>query len=269
MKDKFDRALNDTPFQDYSEYMEYLFACVNFAMDAHLTQMKRIFATGQGGYKNVLYPDLEVASDICTERIERFRFMDKEAHEETFDEGFDELTDELFSLFGDFAEESEQIESVTDAVETEVLHAWDRLEMIEQRAAVTVEAGIALPFYSLYKKLNMDQFTVFCFICGILASTQTDYAGVYQVINENGSLSAPTIESAAKLYFGDSFSIAGAYGEMSTCLEQLMPVLNLYVQGSMPFSTVVSPDKRMIDYLFGKNPMRLDENYIRFFKMLT
>ncbi|MBR2852328.1 MAG: ATP-binding protein, partial [Anaerotignum sp.] len=33
--------------------------------------------------------------------------------------------------------------------------------------------------------------------------------------------------------------------------------------------TVVSPDKRMIDFLFGKHPMRLDENYVRFFKMLT
>lgn len=269
MIDKFDKELNEMPFRDYSEYMEYLFACVNYAMDAHLTQMKRIFATGQGGYKNVLYPDLEVASDICVERIERFRFMDKEKSEDSADESFDELTDEMFSLFGDFAEESEYEEIIKDDAEVELLTARERLEMIEQRADITVASGIRLPFYELYKKLNMDQFTVFCFVCGILASTQTDYAGVYQVINENGNLSAPTIESAAKLYFGNSFSIAGAYGEMSTCLEQLMPVLNLHIQGNMPFSTVVSPDKRIIDFLFGKNPMRLDENYIRFFKMLT
>ena len=117
--------------------------------------------------------------------------------------------------------------------------------------------------------MNMDTFTIFCFAGGILASTQTDYASVFQVINENGNLSAPTIESAGKLYFGKEFSISSSYGDMSACLEQLMPILDLRVQGNMPFSTVVSPDKRMIDYLFGKHPMRLDENYIRFFKMLT
>ncbi|MCD8326437.1 MAG: hypothetical protein LUC90_07075, partial [Lachnospiraceae bacterium] len=49
----------------------------------------------------------------------------------------------------------------------------------------------------------------------------------------------------------------------------LLPLLSLNVSGSMPFSTVVSPDKRVIDFLFGKNPLRLDENYIRFFQMLT
>lgn len=56
---------------------------------------------------------------------------------------------------------------------------------------------------------------------------------------------------------------------MSVGLEQLQPILDLRVNGSMPFSTVVTPDKRIIDFLFGKHPMQLDENYIRFFKMLT
>ncbi|MBR3992560.1 MAG: hypothetical protein IKI92_01710, partial [Anaerotignum sp.] len=265
MKDKFDRSFANTPFQDYGEYMEYLFACVNMAMDEHLTQMKRVFATGQGGYKNVLYPDLEVASDVCAERIERFHFMGEDESDET--EEMPELSDELLSLFGNFAEEPVSSSSVE--VRGESVTAEKRMELIAQRAEKTLEAGISLPFYELCKKLSMDSFTVFCFVSGILASTQTDYAGVYQVINENGGLSAPTIESAAKLYFGENFSIAGAYGEMSACLEQLMPVLNLRVQGNMPFSTVVSPDKRMIDFLFGKHPMRLDENYVRFFKMLT
>ncbi|MBQ3615477.1 MAG: ATP-binding protein [Anaerotignum sp.] len=266
MKEKFDQSLAHIPFRDYGEYMEYLFACVNLAMDAHLTQMKRVFATGQGGYKNVLYPDLEVAADVCTERIERFRFMGKTEKEEIEENTVEDLPEELLSLFGNFAEET--LPSAAEEKDS-LMTPEKQLELVAQRAEATLDAGVSLPFYELCRKLEMDSFTVFCFVSGILASTQTDYAAVYQVINENGGLSAPTIESAAKLYFGENFSIAGAYGDMSACLEQLMPVLNLRVQGNMPFSTVVSPDKRMIDFLFGKNPMRLDENYVRFFKMLT
>ena len=266
MKEKFDQSLAHIPFRDYGEYMEYLFACVNLAMDAHLTQMKRVFATGQGGYKNVLYPDLEVAADVCTERIERFRFMGKTEKEEIEENTVEDLPEELLSLFGNFAEET--LPSAAEEKDS-FMTPEKQLELVAQRAEATLDAGVSLPFYELCRKLEMDFFTVFCFVSGILASTQTDYAAVYQVINENGGLSAPTIESAAKLYFGENFSIAGAYGDMSACLEQLMPVLNLRVQGNMPFSTVVSPDKRMIDFLFGKNPMRLDENYVRFFKMLT
>ena len=37
----------------------------------------------------------------------------------------------------------------------------------------------------------------------------------------------------------------------------------------MPFATLISPDKRVIDYLFGKNPNKIDEKYVRFFNMLT
>ncbi|MGN1231014.1 MAG: hypothetical protein ACI4TP_03865, partial [Anaerotignum sp.] len=270
MLDRFDSKFAETPFSDYGEYMEYLFACINFAMDAHLTQLKRIFATGQGGYKNVLYPDLEVAADTCMERIQRFCFAEQQEAGDVpagAEEALSDMPDELLELFGSFAEETLVQPEQGEAMES--MTPEQRLAWIAQRAEKTLEAGIALPFYELCKKLELDSFTVFCFASGILASTQTDYAGVFQVINENGSLSAPTIESAAKLYFGDGFSIAGVYGDMSACLEQLMPILDLRIQGNMPFSTVVSPDKRMIDFLFGKNPMRLDENYMRFFKMLT
>lgn len=261
MQEKFEQSLAEVPFRDYNEYMEYLFVCVNLSMDDHLTRMKRVFATGQGGYKNVLYPDLEIAADVCAERIERFRFMEMQDTAEEDEET--ELSEELLSLFGAFAEEGSAVKK------EEKQTCENRMKWIGSRAEKTVEAGIALPFYTLCRKLCMDDFTIFCFVSGILASTQTDYAAIYQVINENGGLAAPTIESAAKLYFGEEFSIAGAYGEMSACLEQLMPILHLRVQGNMPFSTVVSPDKRMIDFLFGKNPLRLDENYLRFFKMLT
>lgn len=271
MMEKFDEAFLQFPFRDHGEYMEYLFAAINFAMQAHLTQMKRIFATGQGGYKNVLYPDLETAADICAEKLEHFSLTEEKTDaaesESVEEELFGDLSDDLLSLFGEFVDDAGMAEEeVSPAAE---LTTEGRMLHIAQRAEKTLEAGISLPFYELSRKLELEPFSVFCFAAGILASTQTEYAGVYQVINENGSLSAPTIEAAARLYYGDAFSIAGAYGEMSSCLEQLMPVLNLRIQGNMPFSTVVSPDKRIIDFLFGKNPMRLDENYMRFFKMLT
>ncbi|MCR5775346.1 MAG: ATP-binding protein, partial [Lachnospiraceae bacterium] len=145
----------------------------------------------------------------------------------------------------------------------------DRLSFISERARITVEEGTELPFYELCTKLKFEPFTLFCFACGILSSTQTDYAGVFQIINENGNLSSPTIESAAKVFYGGEYSITGAYGDMSTCLEQLLPLLPLRVMDSMPFSTVVSPDKRVIDCLFGRNPDKLDENFTRFISMLT
>ena len=69
MTDKFDGNLQETAFSGYGEYMEYLFACVNMALEEQLERMKLVFATGKGGYKNVLYPDLEVASEICVQNV--------------------------------------------------------------------------------------------------------------------------------------------------------------------------------------------------------
>ena len=268
--DKFSRELEGEPFDGYPEYMDYLFACVNSRMDQYLEEMKGLFASGQGGYKNVLYPDLEIAHTMCQEKIHLFSMepVRDSDDEESGQEPAAELSDELMALLGDYAAEM----GTAASGESQSVREPDCEEMmafIEARAEKTLEAGIALPFYSLCKKMEFEHFTTFCFACGILASTQTDYAGVFQVINESGSLPAPTIESAARLYYGNQFSITGAYGDMSVGLEQLQPILDLRVNGSMPFSTVVTPDKRIIDFLFGKRPMQLDENYIRFFKMLT
>lgn len=268
--DKFNSELEGEPFSGYPEYMDYLFACVNSRMDQYLEEMKGLFASGQGGYKNVLYPDLEIAHTMCQEKIHIFSTETAEdsEDEENGQEPVAELGDELMALLGDYAAEM----GTAASGENHSFREPDCEEMmafIEARAEKTLEAGIALPFYALCKKMEFEHFTTFCFACGILASTQTDYAGVFQVINENGSLPAPTIESAARLYYGNQFSITGAYGDMSVGLEQLQPILDLRVNGSMPFSTVVTPDKRIIDFLFGKHPMQLDENYIRFFKMLT
>ena len=267
--DKFNRELEGEPFSGYPEYMDYLFACVNSRMDQYLEEMKGLFASGQGGYKNVLYPDLEIAQTMCQEKIHLFSSEPvKDDEDEENGQEPAELSDELMALLGDYAAEM----GTAASGESQSIREPDCEEMmtfIEARAEKTLEAGIALPFYSLCKKMEFEHFTTFCFACSILASTQTDYAGVFQVINENGSLPAPTIESAARLYYGNQFSITGAYGDMSVGLEQLQPILDLRVNGSMPFSTVVTPDKRIIDFLFGKRPMQLDENYIRFFKMLT
>ncbi|MCD7738368.1 MAG: AAA family ATPase, partial [Lachnospiraceae bacterium] len=260
-------------FESYDEYMDYLFGCVNEAMSRYLTKLKQVFATGQGGYKNVLYPDLEIAHDTCRDKLEKFEYRrtgggQEESVEEEFAEEEQEADDGgLGDLFADFADSSgyESDYGAEDSGEP----VEQMIEYINTRAQLSAEEGISLPFHDICHRLEFENFTIFCLAASILSSTQTDYAGVFQVINENGNLAAPTIESAAKLYYGDTFSITGAYGDMSVCLEQLLPLLDLRVQGDMPFSTVVSPDKRVIDFLFGKNPLRLDENYVRFFQMLT
>ncbi len=272
------------PYESYSDYMDHIFHAVNVAMDQYLSEMKLVYAAGNGGFKNVLYPDLEVAGDLCREKLNRYDLKEKAAKESAQAEDGDAadaaddsgIDDELLALLGEFGAGDEE-ESTSGSggsgsgenASASGMTIADELALIDARAAATIAAGIDLPFYNLTKRLEFEPFTLFCFACGILSSTQTDYAGVFQIINENGSLSAPTIESAAKLYFSDRFSITNAYGDMSACLEQLLPILPLNVIGSMPFSTVVSPDKRIIDFLFGRNPMRPDENYDRFFSMLT
>ena len=324
---KYDESTREKPFKSYEEYMEYVFDCVNTSMDKYIEHMKQVFASGDGGYKNVLYPDIEVAGDVCRSKIELF-YSEKEEEEEekssssgdgddddddydlagfldggddgessslddddflTDDEKEDDEDDEedddtadLLGLLNEFAsysggssdsseDEGNPVEgSMEESIRNDsAIAVAKKMALVHDRAKVTVENGINLPFYELCRKLEFEPFTVFCFACGILSSTQTDYAGVFHIVNENANLSAPTIESAAKVYYGSEFSITRAYGDMSACLEQLLPVLSLNVMGSMPFSTVVSPDKRVIDCLFGRNPDKLDENYTRFISMLT
>ena len=277
---KYDSKLENKPFKDYDEYMQYIFHCVNTALDQYIDGMKETYANEQGGYKSILYPDIEIAGDTCRNQIQRF-YSDEEAEseassetEEDEEEGKEEeesVDEDLMALLGAFSVERETPKSghAVPSAEDQGLSLRDMLEYIEKRAVATEEEGIPLPFHTLVTKLRFEPFTIFCFACGILSSTQTDYAGVFQIINENAGLSSPTIESAAKVFYGKKYSITGAYGDMSTCLEQLLPILSLDVMKSMPFSTVVSPDKRIIDCLFGRNPDKLDEDYSRFIYMLT
>ncbi|MBQ9633015.1 MAG: hypothetical protein IJV04_08925, partial [Lachnospiraceae bacterium] len=288
-----------TGFKDYDEYMGNVFDCVNKCLFQYLENMKTVYSNGQGGYKNVLYPDLEMASDSTREQIQKFAAYtqeseaasgsagedeeedwgdwdldgESESEEEEEDESIDDELMGLLSTFGSMSEEEgEELleqEKVQEQVMKIDMDVTVRIKEIGERADISYQNGLVMPFYELCMKMKFDPFTVFCFACGILSSTQTDYAGVFQIVNENGGLSSPTIECAGKLYYGKNYSITGAYGDMSVCLEQLLPVLDLHVVPSMPFSTAVSPDKRIIDYLFGKDPLKLDENYSRFIRMLT
>ncbi len=299
-KTKNDLAeISKKPFDSYNDYMACMFAIVNDSMDVYIEEMKSVFANEQGGYKNVLYPDIEIAHDLCKEQVSKFYLKMSEMGEDYIlgnglgeqaeDAGEDEdFLDDLFggmdgddlfggSDFGDLVSDSSDEKPQIDVEQIEHIMRQSakkfttrqKVEHLNTRAESTLAAGLSLPFYEVCKKLDYEPFTIFCLVCGILSSTQTSYASIYQVINENGNMSAPTIESAAKLYYGKEFSITGAYSEMSVCLEQLQPILDLQMQRNMPFSTFVSPDKRIIDFLFGRDPLRVDENYIQFLHMLT
>lgn len=216
---------NTQPFADYTEYMDTLFAWANNCLDDYMENLKQKYAAGDGGYKNIFYPDLEIAQTLCQRKIFIPPFQEQKESP---------LMDEILSY-------------------------------VNVRAKHTVTSGISLPFYELCHRLGFKNFTLFCFVLGILAATQTDYAAVFQIVNENGNLPVPTVESGAKLYFGNGFSPTEAYSHMSLCIEELSPILNLRIPEHMPFSAEISLDKRIIDFLFGKNPFQTDENYIRFF----
>ncbi|MDD6038860.1 MAG: hypothetical protein PUD20_08720, partial [bacterium] len=207
------------PYDNYNDYMSCLFAVVNDSMDVYIEDMKSVFANEQGGYKNVLYPDIEIAHDLCKEQVSKFYLKMSEVAEDymkgTSVEEADESTetendimDDLFGdlddddLFGDsgfddalsgiFGDEQISAEHIEHTMRQKAkqLNARDKILHLNSRAQVTIEAGISLPFYEVCKKLEYEPFTIFCFVCGILSSTQTNYAGIYQVINENGNMSA-------------------------------------------------------------------------------
>ena len=60
------------PFDSYNNYMACMFATVNDSIDTYIENMKAVFANEQGGYKNVLYPDIEIAHDLCKEQVSKF-----------------------------------------------------------------------------------------------------------------------------------------------------------------------------------------------------
>ncbi len=276
---------NDGVFTSYGQYMESIFSVVNGCIDEHLEEMEKLYTTGQGQFKNVLYPDIEVAHDVCRQKLYAFREKENElynAMEQVVEMPVEteEIDDELLELLGSFSDTSfaEAQETKAPILQAEKRQLGSlasdeispamRIENLNNMAENTIEAGVELPFYQLCKSLGFDYLTQFTFACGIMSSTQTDYASVFQIINENGNFACPTIESAAKLFYGKDFIVNDVFGNMSICLEQLLPIMYLPVQVSMPFSTPVSPDKRLIDFLFGKDPIKLDESYARYYSLL-
>lgn len=285
LREKFCAEWKRKPFADYSEYMDYIFACVNYRLSDYIEGLMKKYDAGQGNYKNVMYPDIKIAHDLCLDQTMRFTQKKSaisdsggeniaESGKDTLEGGEDttEIDRELVELLGAFRmnADGEKHDTVKDGGEGAIdLSIEEMMDFIDERLAVTDTSDVKLPFYELCRKLGFGHFSTFALACAVLSSTQTSYAAVYQVVNENGSLIAPTVESTGRLYFGKDFSITMAYGEMSVCLEQLLPVMDLRVNSYMPFSTILTPDKRLIDFLFGKAPLRLDENYSRFLSMLT
>lgn len=262
---RFSDEQKECPFASYQEYTEYLFACANRQLSRYIEGLMRVFAAENGGFKNVLYPDIEVAHDLCEKNLLDFSTV-KDQKEDTQEFAEEDLFGGM-ELEGLFAEFSQQLEMPQTETEDE-LSLVEALEYVRHRASLTDPQTTPLPLYKLMTKLEFSPFTEFAFACALLSSTQTSYAAVFQVINQNGSLSAPSIESAGRVFFAQDYSITGAYGQMSLALEQLAPVLSMRINDSMPFSTLLSPDKRVIDFLFSPNPLRVDENYSRFFARL-
>ncbi|GHU42514.1 ATPase AAA [Clostridia bacterium] len=237
-------------FSDYDEYCSALFACADYKLSEYLKKMKVLYANEAGGFKNALHPDLEIAFDLCNRRLAEFS-----SDEPPILDGDDDFSKLLGAMAGDDVGESLSVEKM--------------FSIITERAEVAVAGGVSLPLHTLIKKLELTDFSKFCLICAVLSSTQTNYAAVFQLINQNSSLTAPSFESAARIYFGSDFSITNTYGVMSEALEQLCQILDMTISETMPFSTILSPDKRFIDFLFGTNFLKPDKNYARFFRTLT
>ena len=110
-KGKFTEQLKTEPFQSYDEYMDYIFACCNIALANHIRELKKKYVTGQGGYKNVMYPDIEIAHDLCEDKIQEFEFKnydgDSEKEPET-EEAPVELDAELEAMLMGFSQSIEQ-----------------------------------------------------------------------------------------------------------------------------------------------------------------
>ena len=147
------------PYESYGDYMDHIFHAVNVAMDQYLSEMKLVYAAGNGGFKNVLYPDLEVAGDLCREKLNRYDLKEKAAKESAQAEDGDAadaaddsgIDDELLALLGEFGAGDEE-ESTSgsggsgsgeDASASGMTIA-DELALIDARAAATI-AGSTCP----------------------------------------------------------------------------------------------------------------------------
>ena len=183
----------EIPFSSYQEYTDFLFAAVDRQLSNYIRSLMNLFANDNGGFKNVLYPDIEIAHDLCERQLSDFYIkLSSEANSPETDAPQEEpVHDELDDLFAELAEEEQKEHESNDAAASFGIN--DCIEYIRERAQQADESGLNMPFYKLCKKLELSNFAVFCFACAVLSSTQTNYASVFQVVNQNGNLSAPTI----------------------------------------------------------------------------
>ena len=86
-------------------------------------------------------------------------------------------------LFSDFA----QAGAETAPEQAETLSLEEMLSYVRSRPAPPTQPQHRCLCMRCAKKLGMDDFTLFCFACAILSSTQTNYASIFQIINQNGS----------------------------------------------------------------------------------
>ena len=115
IRKKFREELRNVPFSGYAEYMDYVFACVNVRLADYIQGLMGKYDAGQGNYKNILYPDIEIAYDLCNDRIRQF--VDP-VPEETDPEAFDEekqpepeLDPELAELLSAFSTPDDHLDA--------------------------------------------------------------------------------------------------------------------------------------------------------------
>ena len=72
MQQLFDPASAQTPFDSYTQYTSYLFACVDHLLNQYTYRLTQTFTAENGSLKNVLYPDLEIACSLCQQHVSNF-----------------------------------------------------------------------------------------------------------------------------------------------------------------------------------------------------
>ena len=65
----FPAEKKDLPFSSYEEFTRCLFACVDNRLFSYISTLMSLFAAEGGGFKNILYPDIEVAYDLCEKHL--------------------------------------------------------------------------------------------------------------------------------------------------------------------------------------------------------
>ena len=86
----FDLEKRDAPFDSYEAYTNHLFACVDLRLSGYIDRLMHLFANENGGFKNVLYPDIEIARDLCEQHVTEFRSKQSPAPVSAEENNFEE-----------------------------------------------------------------------------------------------------------------------------------------------------------------------------------